>query len=221
MWPQAPTSKFKGFCQQGLVLDCSSVLCFVCKLFLCFLVGGVGFMLSLVFMVANECNARPQQTRTWLKKFYTLHCSMSMLWVWGAWNDLQCTTWNQIAKHKNIWFFSSFQFTLFPICVCVLQLALRFLWTFMLHVYVCMVRSIVLSIHVVCMHVHYKVYSAKAMTSLQVFKFLGSSYFLVVNAIQLQTHYPMLDQTFKVCLTTFQVCLIAFQLFNQIIIMTW
>jgi hypothetical protein len=72
----------------------------------------------------------------------------------------------------------------------------------------------------VCMHVHYKVYSAKAMTSLQVFKFLGSSYFLEVNAIQLQTHYPILDQTFKVCLTTFQVCLIAFQLFNQIIIMT-
>jgi hypothetical protein len=81
MWPQAPTSKFKGFCQQGLVLDCSSVLCFVCRLFLCFLVGGVRFMLSLVFMVANVCNARAQQTRTWLKKFYTWLCSMSMLWA--------------------------------------------------------------------------------------------------------------------------------------------
>jgi hypothetical protein len=84
---------------------------------------------------------------------------------------------------------------------------------------VCALQGL-LSIHVVCMHVHYKVYNTKAMTSLQVLKFLGSSCFLVVRAMQLQTHCPMLDQTFKVCLITFQVCLITLQFFNQIIIMT-
>jgi hypothetical protein len=94
---------------------------------------------------------------------------------------------------------------LFPICVCVLQLALRFPWTFMLHVCMCIIRSIV----------------PKAMTSLQVPKFLGSSCFLVVSKMQLQTHCPMLDQTFKVCLIRLQVCLISLQLFNQIVIMTW
>jgi hypothetical protein len=51
--------------------------------------------------------------------------------------------------------------------------------------YVCIIRSIVLNIHVVCMHVHYEVYSAKAMISLQVFKFLNSSCFLVVNTMSL------------------------------------
>ncbi len=41
MWPQVSTSQFRGFCQQGLVLDCSSVSCFYVELvsYLCLCVA--------------------------------------------------------------------------------------------------------------------------------------------------------------------------------------